>query len=104
MIKAYINFNEPGITVHKYAICEEAKVGPDQKIRHVMLNPGSISKEMDRFMNNKHQFTEEQYMNDMWLVFDFQDPEFESALLSHLQKLIGLSNSTIKSCKIQVHC
>ena len=104
MIKAYINYNDPSITVHRNPLCNNANVGPDQKIRHVMLNESSISKELDRFRNSKHRFSEELYMNDMWLIFDFQDLEFEIALLSYLKQLAGLSNSTIKNCKIQEHC
>jgi hypothetical protein len=103
-MKAYINYNEPSITTHRFEICEDAKVGPDQKIRHVLLNSDSISKELDRFRNNKHRFADEPSMNDMWLIFDFQDSEFEMALLSYLTKLIGLTYSRMKSCKIQVHC
>ena len=104
MIKAYINQKEACITIHRNPLCDNANVGPDQKIRHVMLSPDSLSKELDRFRSNKHRFAEEPFVNDMWLIFDFQDPEFEIALLSHLKKLIGLSNNTIKSCKIQEHC
>ena len=104
MIKAYIDYSDPCITIHRNPLCDHANVGPDQKIRHLMLNPSSLSKELDRFRNNKHRFAEELYMNDMWLIFDFQDSEFEIALLSYLKKLVGLSNSTIKSCNIEMHC
>ena len=104
MIKAYINYNDSRITIHRNPLCDNANVGPDQKIRHVMINPNSISKELDRFRKGKHRFSEELYMNDMWLIFDCQDSEFEMALVSYLKKIAGLSNSTIESSKIQVHC
>ena len=104
MIKAYINYNDPQVTIHRNPLCVQAKVGPDQRIRHVLLNSDSLSKELARFRNNKHPFSAEPGMNDMWLIFDFQDSEFEMALLSHLKKLVGLSNSTIKGCELQVHC
>ena len=104
MIKAYLNYNAPQVTLHRNPLCDHAKVGPDERIRHVLLNPDSLSKELARFRNNKHEFTSEPGMNDMWLIFDFQDSEFEAALLTHLKKLVALSNSTIKSCEVQVHC
>ena len=103
-MKAYINYSDPSITAHKFTACDDAKAGPDEKIRHVMLNPESISKELDRFINNKHKFSEETYMNDMWINFDFQDTEFEMALLGYIKKLIGRSYKYLKSCEIQVHC
>ena len=104
MIKAYINYNDPSITIHKNPLCDKANVGPEERIRHVMLNPDFLSKEHNRFKNNKHRFTDETYMGDMWLIFDFQDAEFEIALLNYLKKLIGQNNSTIKNCNTQEHC
>jgi hypothetical protein len=104
MIKTYINYSESKITVHRNPLCEHANVGPDQKIRHVLINQGSISKELERFRSGNHRFSDETYMNDMWLIFDFQDSEFELALVRYLQKTAGLSNSTILSSEIQLHC
>lgn len=72
MIKAYINQKEPCITSHRNPLCDNAKVGPEQKIRHLMLNPDSLSKELVRFRDKKHRFSEEEHMNDMWLIFDFR--------------------------------
>jgi tRNA splicing ligase len=103
-MKAYIHYGERSITAHTFEICDNAKVGPEEKIRHVLLNQGSLSKELDRFRSNKHQFSEEPFKNDMWLIFDFQDSEFEMALLVYIQKLIGLSNEVIKNCEVTVHC
>ena len=104
MIKAYISYSESRITVHRNPLCEHANVGPDQKIRHVLISPDSISKELERFKGGKHRFSEELYMNDMWLIFDFQDSEFELALVAYLRKTAGLSNSTILRSEIQLHC
>ena len=104
MIKAYINYNDPSITIHKNTLCDKANVGPEERIRHVMLNPDFLSKEHNRFKNNKHRFSDEPYMSNMWIILDFQDKEFEIALVGYLKKLIGLNNSTIKNCKTQEHC
>ena len=103
-MKAYISYGEEKITVHKFADCELAKVGPDEKIRHVMLNQESISRELDRFRNRKHDFSGEPGMGDMWLIFDFQDADFEMALLEYVKKLIGFSNNTIGKSATDVHC
>ena len=104
MIKAYINYNEPSITIHTNPLCDKANVGPEEQIRHIMLSPDFLSKEHDRFKNNKHHFTDEPNMGDMWLIFDFQDTEFEIALLNYLKKLIGRNNNKIKNCKTREHC
>ena len=104
MIKAYINYIDQSVTIHKNPHCDEAKAGPDEKIRHVMLNPDFLSKEHDLFRKNKHRFSDEPFMGDMWLMFDFQDTEFEIALLRYLKQLIGRNNNIIKVCKTQEHC
>lgn len=104
MIKAYIDCNDASITVHRNSLCEKANVGPDKKVRHVMLNPDFLSKELDRFRSGKHRFADERYMNDMWIILDFQDKEFEIAVVNHLKKVIGLSHSALKDCRIQEHC
>ena len=103
-MKAYISYGEERIAVHRFADCELAKVGPGEKIRHVLLNQDSISRELGRFRNMKHQFSEKAGMGDMWLIFDFQDAEFEMALLKHVQKLVGISNARIGNSAIDVHC
>jgi hypothetical protein len=104
MIKAYFNYLDPAVTVHQNPNCAHAKVGPDQRIRHVLINADSLSKELARFRNNKYRFAEEPGLNDVWLILDFQDPEFETALVRHLKRIVGLLYSPIKSCEVRVHC
>jgi len=104
MIKAYFNLLDPVVVVHQNPNCPQAKVGPDKKVRHVLLNPDFISKELARFRNNQHPFSAEPQMGDLWLILDFLDPEFELALVSHIKRILGLLYGPLKSCELRVHC
>jgi hypothetical protein len=104
MIKAYFDVREPRVVVHRNPNCAHAKVGPDRQIRHLLLNPDSLSRELARFRDNKHRFAEEPGRNDMWIILDFLDTDFEVALAGHLKRILGLSHDPFKSCETQVHC
>ena len=104
MIKAYLNYLDPIVTIHRRPNCDLAKVGPEKNIRHVLIDSDSLSKELARFRNNKYRLSSEPGMCDIWLILDFQDSEFEMALVSHLKRVVGLLSSPIKDCELQVHC
>jgi len=104
MIKAYIEYLNTNVTLHRNPNCLHAKVGPDRNIRHVIINTDNLSKELKRFRNNAHTFAAETGRNDMYLILDFIDPVFEEALLVHIKRLIGLNYEEIKKCGLLVHC
>jgi hypothetical protein len=43
-------------------------------------------------------------MNDIWLILDFQDAEFENALASYLKRLVARGHKTAGNWELQVHC
>ncbi len=104
MIKAYIDYREPSVIVHLMPNCADTKVGSDKKIRHVLLNEDSLSKELAGFRDNKYRFAAESGLHDMWLILDLQDSEFEMALVSHLKRILGLMYGPLRSCELRVHC
>jgi hypothetical protein len=104
MIKAYINYPNVNVTVHRNPNCLQAKVGPKQNVRHVIINADNLSEELKRFRSNKHKLATETGMNDIYLILDFGDPVFEEALVGHIKRLIGLNYEEIKNCELLVHC
>lgn len=104
MIKAYIDVPAAEVVVHRNPNCSGAKVGPGENVRHVLLNPDSISKELARFMENRHRFSPEPGARGMWLVLDFQDTDFEVALARHLQRILGLHHGAFTGRAPHVHC
>lgn len=104
MIKAYINCVDLVVVIHQKPDCASAKVGPDKNIRHVLLNSDFLSRELARFRDNKYRFAAAPDLKDMWLILDFQDSEFEVALVRHLKRVIGTHCGPIKSCEVRMHC
>jgi len=104
MIKAYINYPHVNVTVHRNPNCLQAKVGPKQNVRHIIINADNLSKELKQFRSNKHKLATEPGMNDMYLILDFGDPVFEEALAGHIKRLIGLNYEEIKNCELLIHC
>jgi hypothetical protein len=104
MIKAYMNYPNCNITVHRNPNCLQAKVGPKQSVRHVIINADNLSKELNKFRSNKHKLSAETGMNDIYLILDFGDPVFEEALVGHIKRLVGLNYEEIKNSDMLVHC
>ena len=104
MIKAYINYPNPRVTIHHNPNCPGARVQANQKQRHVLLNADTLSKELNRFGNNKHKFAAEAGLNDVWLVLDFQDAEFEKAVVAFVTRLVGKHYPALSRGELESHC
>ena len=104
MIKTYIDYPNVNVTVHRKPNCLQAKVGPKQNIRHVIINADNLSKELKKFRNNKHKLSAETGMNDIYLILDFGDPVFEEALVEHIKRLVGFTYEEFQNCELLVHC
>lgn len=104
MIKACINYQTSRVTIHRNPNCTHAKVGPGEIHRHIVLNADTISGELRKFEKKKHRFASEAGLNDMWLIVDFFDTEFEEAIVAYIRKRIGNHYKPIKDSELYVHC
>jgi hypothetical protein len=104
MIKAYLNSTDARVTIHNNPNCVIARITVNQDQRTVLLNTDSLSRELRRFRNNEYRLLAEAGMNDIWLILDFQDPEFENALASYLKRIVAQRYKTAGSWELQVHC
>jgi hypothetical protein len=104
MIKAYVNYPNPHITVHQDLSCEEIQKmnKPDQ--RYVRINIATISVELEMFDNKEYIFAAHPGANDMWLEIDFSDSEFENAVLEYIRRSIGRHYSPFSRVVVESHC
>lgn len=72
--------------------------------RVVKLTIGNLSDELERFGKKYYQFASISGKNDIWLLIDFQDKEFEVAILNHIIKLLGQSYTPFKGITPFTHC
>lgn len=104
MIKVYINAIDARVTIHNNPNCSSAQIKINEDQRTVLINTDSLSRELRRFRRNEYRFVAEAGMNDIWLILDVQDGEFENALAQYLKRLVGKSLETAGSWDVQVHC
>ena len=103
MTRAYINYPEPHFGLHVSSSCNEfRKMGkPGQRV--VQINPGAISTEFERFATKHYRFAAESGLNDMWLELDFDDSEFEVAVVRHIRYLLGIHYRPLREAEIRAH-
>jgi len=104
MKKAYINAADARVTVHHNPNCSSARIKINQDQRTVLLNTDTLSRELRQFRNNEYRLAPGAGNNDIWVLIDFQDAEFEDALASYLTRLVGQGDKTSKNWELKVHC
>ena len=104
MIYAYFNYPNPHVTIHKDAACGNIQQHkrPQQRSFHVDID--TLSSMLRKFANKEEQFTAQAGLNDMWLVVDFNDEAFETAVVLHIKELLGNSYRPFKSAPVNTHC
>ena len=104
MIKAYINYPKPHVTVHHDPNCGTIQVQHKPNQRYLRLNIETISEELLNFRDKKYPFAATRERNDMWLEIDFHDKVFEMAVLVYICRLLGMYYSPFESMKPGIHC
>lgn len=104
MIKVYINYPNPHITVHSNAKCSRIEQQHKQNQRFVLLNVTTISSELKRFETKGYPFGSHHETNDMWCEIDFRDTAYELAVIENIRKLLAEHYGPFKRVEIDKHC
>ncbi len=104
MIKAYFNYPNTHITVHGDLHCGEIQKMAKTGQRLVLIEPRSVSFELQRFLSKEYRFASVAGLNDIWLAVDFQDQDFELAVIEHVRRLIANHYSPFAGVRINPHC
>jgi hypothetical protein len=104
MIHAYVYYPKPKISTHHNPSCTAIQKMGKEEQRSVNINAKTITKELGCFSTDEYQFGSTAQVNDMWLVIDFDDADFEAAVLKYVQRLIGKRYSPLAGIKIEEHC
>ena len=104
MAIAYFNYPNTHITLHRDPNCGYIRMhnSPDSRIFH--LRPATLSDELRRFSERQVDFAAAKGINDMCLDLEFADPEFELALVRHIQKILSERYSPFGRVEVQIHC
>ncbi len=104
MIKAYVNYPNPHITVHQAPSCGNIQKMRKDGQRYIRINLLTISGELSKFSNKEYIFAAHPGANDMWLEIDFEILDFEIAVLNYIGILIGRHYSPFTNITIEKHC
>jgi len=104
MLKAYVNYPNPKVTIHRDPSCQAIQKMAKQSQRSVRINPKTISTELKRFKAKGYAFTANAAGNDMWLEADFGDAAFEVAVVNYVHHLIGEHYAPLGKAIIGTHC
>ena len=103
MLKAYINYPDPHVTVHFNPNCGNIQSQNKVNQRYHKINIETLSTELKKFKTKEHRFGAHPY-NDMWVEIDFQDQEFELAVLEYICVLLEKNYGRFKNLKPGIHC
>jgi hypothetical protein len=104
MLKAYVNYPNPRLTIHTDLSCGDIQKMKKPGQRQVRIDLISASGELQRFQSKGYPFAANPAGNDMWLEVDFGDADFESAVVGYVQRLIGAHYSPLARIVIDRHC
>ena len=104
MIRAFLDYPTSRVMVHGDHSCTyfDRPLSPDHRL--VRLNDATISEELHRFQEKHYKFASEAEFNIIWIEADFDDFEFEVALIEHMRNVLGKHYKPFRDAQVQVHC
>ena len=104
MTKAYLNYPNPHITLHRNPLCGAVQQMGKSGQRYVRIDTLTISGELQRFQSKHYSFAAHAGANDMWIEVDFADADFERALIDYIRRLLGRHYSPFGGAPVSTHC
>lgn len=104
MTHAYINYPRGRICIHRDSPCGDVQKGGKEGQRFIRVDIGNFSAEISKFHRSEHRFSSTHESNDMWLLLDLDDLEFELDVVRHVQRLLLSRYSVWRGAEVEVHC
>ena len=104
MLKAYVNYPNPKVSVHHDSSCRVIQKNAKPGQRFVRIDIASISAELRRFDVKEYTFAANFAENDMWLEADFGDVAFEAAVIAHVHHIISRHYAPFENVAVETHC
>jgi len=104
MIQAYFNYVHKRIRIHSDKNCmyftERKK--PGQRV--LIINNKTIGDEFNKFEKKKYRFCSIAIFNGMWVIVDFDNQEFEEAVVNHIHLLLSKQYPPFRETILKKHC
>jgi hypothetical protein len=104
VMKAYINYPNPHMTIHADSACGEIKKMQKTAQRDIVVNPETISDALNQLTDRGFKFAPHAAVNDVWLTVSFNDAEFEEAVAKYVCRIIGKRYRRLNGALVRKHC
>lgn len=104
MTHCYINYPRPHMTLHTDLSCSDIGKMAKVKQRKLKVTSVSFTQVLSLLSSDSFRLGSESSINDVWLVLDFGDSEFEEALARYLFRVLSLRYTPLAGSPIKTHC
>ena len=104
MLNAYVNYPKPEVSAHHDPSCRAIQKNAKPGQRLVRIDAPSIPAELQRFKVKGYTFAANRAGNDMSIEVDFEDADFENAVIACVHRLIGKHYSPLARVAVETHC
>lgn len=104
MLHAYLNYPNSRASVHGDSSCGHLQQMGKKGQRVLRLDLATVGAELNRFASGQHRFASTASHNDMWLEIQFEDPDFEIAVVRYVHRLLGHHYRPFGGAVLEQHC
>jgi len=103
-MKAYINYPQPHITIHRSADCAEFQKQHKSNQRFLVVNASNIKQVLMDFANDKYRFGPSQKYNDLWLDISLETPNHEEGFVYVIHSIVSVRYTRFQNAPFNYHC
>lgn len=102
----YVNINYPNryLTIHGDPQCHDIERAKEGGRRLCIINTATISQELQRLSEGYYRLGSQQGLNGLWIEVDFEDKDFERAVIDYARRLLGHRYIPLADAPIRNHC
>jgi hypothetical protein len=102
MTNAYFNYPNSNVTIHSKFSCPHIQRSRKLDQRRIVLSCKTFDEGFQEL--SKMRMQSDAAFNDLWLVADFGNKEFEAAVVRYSQDVLGKRYTRLRNCDISKHC
>ena len=104
MIQAYFNYPNSRVIIHSSSDCIYFHDRKRSGQRVAILNSQTFGIEIEKFRQKKYRFCPVPILNDLWLLVDFDDTDFEVAVVHYIHGLLSQRYHPFAGINLRVYC
>jgi hypothetical protein len=103
-MQAYLNYPNPHVELHSNPNCAEIQKTHKSAQRNLMVTVGTFAGTCATLKSASFHMGSSAANNDAWISADFDDPEFEEAVVRYLLRQLGKRYTRLRGAAVHKHC